>query len=89
MNETFSMQVREATEDRRKKVASFSRGERADWQNLREIFVGLFHDNVKQGAIVQLARAGFEDANQVRAGKLGGSAPAGKMDLRLSLLLGD
>src|SRR5260370_33531773 len=67
-------------------VARFRGGERALRKKLREIFLGVFHYDIKQIEISETAAAGFEDAQQVRMRQLGGVLPAKQLEFRVGFV---
>src|SRR5712664_1751239 len=67
-------------------VARFRGGERALRKKLREIFLGVFHYDIKQIEIAEAAATRFEDAQQVRMRHLGGVLPAKQLEFRVGFI---
>jgi len=83
VNQAFAVEKSESVQRGSKNVARFGGSERALPKKLREIFLGVFHQEVEQIEIAETAAAGIEIAQQVRVGKFGGVLPARQLELRV------
>ena len=86
VDETLTMEEREGLQRGGENIARFGGGERALRKKLREIFLGVFHENEEQIELAETAAAGLEIAQQVRMGKLGGALPARELELRVGFI---
>src|ERR1700694_5597528 len=80
VHEALRVKVSESLEDRLENIASFRGSEWALRKKLREIFFGVFRDNVEQGKALDLAAAGLEEAKHTRMRELRGALPARKLE---------
>src|SRR6266436_103547 len=86
VDETLTMEEREGLQRGSENVARFRGGERALGKELREIFLGVFHEQEEQIELAETAAAGFEIAQQVRMRKFGGVLPARQLELRVGFI---
>ena len=86
VDQAFAMEKRQGLQPGRENVARFRGSERALQKKLREIFLGVFHNDVQQIEIAETAAAGFEIAQQVRMRKFGGVLPARQLKLRVGFI---
>ena len=75
MDEPLCVQIAEGVEDGAEHVARFGRSEGALRKNLREIFFGVFHDDVEKVHVREAATAALEQLKQIRMRELGSAAP--------------
>ena len=86
VDEALTMEEGEGLQRGSENVARFGGSERALGKKLREIFLGVFHENEEQIELAETAAAGLEIAQQVRMGKLGGALPARQLELRVGFI---
>src|ERR1700674_1169457 len=86
MNQTFAVEEGENLQRGSENVARFRGGERALGKKLREILLGMFHQNVEQIKIAETAAAGLEITQQVRMGKFGRVPPARQLELHVGFI---
>src|SRR4029077_13039564 len=86
VDQAFAMEEGESLQSGSENVARFGGSERALGKKLREVFLGVFHENEEQIEIAETAAARFEIAQQVRMGKLGGVLPARQLELRVGFI---
>jgi hypothetical protein len=70
------MQEGKSLQSRSENVSRFCGSQRALREKLGKIFLGVFHEDIKQIEVTEAATAGFEDAQQVWMGKRGCMLPA-------------
>ncbi len=80
------MEERQGLQSGSENVARFGGSERALRKKLREIFLGVFHQDVQQIEIAETAAARLEIAQQVRMGKLGSAQPVRQPELRVGFI---
>ena len=76
VNEVFAVEKSESVQRGSENVARFGGSERALPKKLREILLGVFHQDVEQIEIAETAAAGVDSAQLVWMGKFGGVLPA-------------
>jgi hypothetical protein len=86
VNQALAVKEGQALQSGRENVASFRGSERALRKKLREIFLGVFHDDVEQFEIAEMAATRLEGAEQVRIGKFGGVLPAKQLEFGIRLI---
>src|SRR5713226_804686 len=86
MNDALAVEECDGLQRGGENVARFGGSERALVKKLREIFLGVFHENEEQIEIAETAAAGVKCAQQVRMGKLGGVLPARQLELRVGFI---
>ena len=72
------MNVRKCIYDGLQHLACFGRSDRALDQHLRQVLFGVFHHQVKQPNLAQLAAAHTEQLDQSRMRQFRGPLPAGE-----------
>src|SRR2546428_3902462 len=81
MNEAFVVEINERIEHGFEHFASFGCRERTLGENLREIFLGIFHHDIEKIHVSEAAAARAEQAKQIRMSELRGAAPHGKLKI--------
>jgi hypothetical protein len=76
MDQGLAMKEGERLQGRSENVARFRGSKRALRKKLREIFLGVFHYDIEQIEVAEMAAAGLEEAQQMGMGKFGGVLPA-------------
>src|SRR5260370_17732774 len=72
----------------RKHLGSLSRAERPQRQNLRQIFIRTFHDNIQKPRAFNLTASTFEQLNQVRVGEFCNALPERQLSISVQALRG-
>src|SRR6266699_851427 len=81
MNEAFVVEINERIEHGFEHFASFGCRERTLGENLRKIFLGIFHHDIEKIHVSEAAAARAEQAKQIGMSELRSTAPEGKLKI--------
>jgi hypothetical protein len=82
VHQTLGMKIFQGVEERLEHFARFGGREGALGEKLREVFLGVFHDNVEQVHAGELAAASLEELDQIWMRELRDLLPAGELSIR-------
>src|SRR6266478_9774524 len=83
MNVAKAMEINESIQNRFEHFASFGARQGALGKNLREVFFGIFHHDVKTIPVFDAATADVVDAQQIRMNELHDAAPERDLEIRV------
>ena len=81
MDEALRVQIAESVKHGAEHVAGFGGSEGALRENLREIFFGIFHDDVEKVHVRETAAAALVQLKQIGMREFGGAAPERELQI--------
>ena len=82
VQEPVAVNIRQRTERRLQHFAHLLGRERPSWNNLRQAFFGVLHQQVNQRVVAQVGASHRKDAHQMRMRQIGHQVPTVELEVR-------